>query len=93
MFYFHGYGTVNVRPKLKRIIQADVSFVVLSKPIPVKKNIMPNMEETVIILKLCVPFPEFIKNTAAIISPIIPRTVSIIPNIFFSIFFHNYWIG
>jgi hypothetical protein len=85
-------GTIYIRDANVRSY-AEVSFVVLSKPIPVKKNIKPNMEETVIILTLCVPLPEFIKSTAAITNPIIPKTVSITPNIFFSIFCYNYRIG
>ena len=53
---------------------------------PVKKNIRPSMPYTVIILMLDDPLPELTKLIAAATNPTIPKIVSIIPNIFFSMF-------
>lgn len=73
-----------LREAILHSFQAEVSLVVLSRPTPVKKKIAPSIAYTAIILVLEEPLPELTKFMAAAINPIIPKIVSIIPNIFFS---------
>lgn len=65
--------------------QADVSLVVLIRPMPEKKNIRPRIRYTTIILTLVLPLLAFTKLIAAAIKPAIPKIVSITPKTFFSI--------